>query len=67
MPTEAEPTESEADPAAGTADHPIGSGEAQPGDLAERAAQLGGPVDIAPTRRRPGLEGSRAVDPPKPG
>jgi hypothetical protein len=35
----------------GTIDRPIGTGDAQPGDSAERAAELGGPVDIFPTRR----------------
>lgn len=40
------------DPAAGTIDHPIAPGEAQAGDLAEQAANLGGPVDVFPLRQR---------------
>ena len=52
--------------ASGTIDRPIGTGEAQPGDLAERAAELGGPVDIFPTRRdRTGLDSSRSTDAPE--
>lgn len=52
--------------ASGTIDRPIGTGDAQPGDLAERAADLGGPVDVFPTRRdRSGLEPSRATDKPE--
>ena len=46
-----------AERASGTIDRPIGTGDAQPGDRAERAAELGGPIDIFPTRRdRTGLE-----------
>ena len=40
------------DPAAGTIDSPIAPGEAQAGDLAEAAANLGGPIDVFPTRGR---------------
>jgi hypothetical protein len=53
--------------ASGTIDRPIGTGEAQPGDMAERAAALGGPIDIFPTRRdRTGLDSSRSTDEPEP-
>jgi hypothetical protein len=51
--------------ASGTIDRPIGTGDIQQGDLAERAADLGGPIDVFPTRRdRPGLEPQRATDDP---
>jgi len=51
--------------ASGTIDRPIGTDDAQPGDRAERAAELGGPIDVFPTRRdRPGLEDPTATDPP---
>lgn len=43
--------------ASGTIDRPIGTDDAQPGDRSERAAELGGPIDVFPTRRdRSGLE-----------
>jgi hypothetical protein len=44
------------DPAAGTPEHPISPGEFQPGDDSERAAALGGPVDISPIRGRRGQD-----------
>ncbi|WP_149540754.1 hypothetical protein [Siccirubricoccus phaeus] len=51
--------------AAGTIDRPIGTGDAQPGDRAERGADFGGPVDVFPTRRdRPGLEDPKATEEP---
>jgi hypothetical protein len=51
--------------ASGTIDRPIGTGDAQQGDLAERGADFGGPVDVFPTRRdRSGLEPSRSTDAP---
>ena len=53
--------------AAGSIDRPIGTDDAQPGDLAERGAEFGGPVDVFPTRRdRPGVEDSRATEAPEP-
>ena len=67
-PGEAPDDPGRADPerASGTIDRPIGTGDAQPGDSAERAAQLGGPIDIFPTRRdRTGLESSRSTDKPE--
>lgn len=51
--------------ASGTIDRPIGTDDAQPGDRAERAAELGGPIDIFPTRRdRSGLEDPVGTDDP---
>ncbi|WP_431270901.1 hypothetical protein [Dankookia sp. P2] len=53
--------------ASGTIDRPIGTDDAQPGDRAERAAQLGGPIDIFPTRRdRSGLEEPLGTEDPTP-
>lgn len=49
-------------PAAGTPAAPIDPGEYQPGDLSERAQQLGGPVDIYPARKLPGMETPSAGD-----
>lgn len=40
------------DPASGSVDSPVAPGEAQAGDLSEQAANLGGPVDVFPTRGR---------------
>ncbi|MBL6458089.1 hypothetical protein JMJ55_22385 [Belnapia sp. T6] len=60
-----DPTTESTERASGTIDRPIGTGDAQPGDFAERAAELGGPVDIFPTRRdRSGLEPWRSTDGP---
>lgn len=51
--------------ASGTIDRPIGPGDAQAGDFNERASQLGGPVDVFPSRRdRTGLEDWRSTDAP---
>ncbi len=51
--------------ASGTIDRPIGPGDAQTGDFNERAAQLGGPIDVFPNRRdRTGLEDWRSTDAP---
>jgi hypothetical protein len=51
--------------ASGTIDRPIGTGDAQPGSIAERDAEFGGPIDVFPTRRdRSGLDPSRSTDPP---
>lgn len=51
--------------ASGTIDRPIGTDDAQPGDRSERAAELGGPIDIFPTRRdRSGLEDPVGTDDP---
>ena len=48
--------EDEDGPAAGTIDSPIAPGEAQPGDLDEQAANLGGPIDVSPARGHPRRE-----------
>jgi len=42
--------------AAGTVTSPVSPGEAQAGDRSEMAANLGGPVDVFPTRRRGQIE-----------
>jgi hypothetical protein len=42
--------------ASGSVERPIPPDEAQPGDRAELAAGLGGPVDIAPGASRGGLD-----------
>lgn len=44
------------DPASGTIDSPVAPGEAQAGNLAELGANLGGPIDVFPTRGRPRKE-----------
>ena len=63
--TPRKPADDAPERASGTIDRPIGTGDAQPGDLAERGAEFGGPVDIFPTRRdQSGLEPSRATDAP---
>ena len=51
--------------ASGTIDRPIGTDDAQPGDRSERAAELGGPIDVFPTRRdRSGLEEAVGTEDP---
>ena len=51
--------------ASGTIDRPIGTDDAQAGDRSERAAELGGPIDIFPTRRdRSGLEEAVGTEDP---
>ena len=40
------------DRAAGTIDSPVAPGEAQAGSQSELAANLGGPIDVFPTRGR---------------
>jgi hypothetical protein len=53
--------------ASGTIDRPIGTDDAQAGDRSERAAELGGPIDIFPTRRdRSGLEEPVGTEDPAP-
>jgi hypothetical protein len=53
--------------ASGTIDRPIGTDDAQPGDRSERAAELGGPIDVFPTRRdRSGLEDPLGTEDPAP-
>jgi hypothetical protein len=53
--------------ASGTIDRPIGTDDAQAGDRSERAAELGGPIDIFPTRRdRSGLEEGVGTEDPSP-
>ena len=42
--------------ASGSVERPIPPDEAQPGDRAELAAGLGGPVDIAPGASRGGVD-----------
>jgi hypothetical protein len=53
--------------AAGTIDRPIGTDDAQAGDRSERAAELGGPIDVFPTRRdRSGVEDPYGTEDPSP-
>lgn len=65
------PNDADADgPASGSVEHPIAPDDPQPGDSAELASNLGGPVDIAPGARRgpaaqQGAPGARPV--PRPG
>lgn len=42
--------------ASGSVERPIPPDEAQPGDRAELAAGLGGPIDIAPGRAHGGVD-----------
>ena len=44
------------EPASGSVDNPVPPDEAQPGDRSELGANLGGPVDVFPGRRRGGLD-----------
>lgn len=51
------PGDADADgPASGTIADPIAPDEAQPGDRSEMGANLGGPVDVFPGRRRGGMD-----------
>lgn len=55
-------------PASGTVEHPIAPDEAQPGDRAELASNLGGPIDVFPGARRGGVDhatpGTSPASPP---
>ncbi len=44
------------EPASGSVDRPVPPDEAQPGDRSELGANLGGPVDVFPGRRRGGVD-----------
>jgi hypothetical protein len=44
------------EPASGSVDNPVPPDEAQPGDRSELGANLGGPVDVFPGRRRGGVD-----------
>jgi hypothetical protein len=44
------------EPASGSIDRPVPPDEAQPGDRSELGANLGGPVDVFPGRRRGGVD-----------
>ncbi len=44
------------EPASGSIDTPIPPDEAQPGDRSELGANLGGPIDVFPGRRRGGVD-----------
>jgi hypothetical protein len=45
-------------PAAGSVESPVSPGEAQAGDMAEQASNLGGPVDVFPLKKHPPRETS---------